>query len=129
MKNVQTLPGVDIQSDRKVLVAKIGTRLKKIVKLQKRKPVCDLEKLHSEGQNVQDALQDKFCAFECESGDVEMQWNNIKKGSVNTTSDLLVKVDWGARKPWITQEVISKMDEERKWMSTTKKKEKKTERR
>ena len=73
---------------------------------------------------MQDALQDKFCAFECESGDVEMQWNNIKKGSVNTTSDLLVKVDWGARKPWITQEVISKMDEERKWMSTTKKKKK-----
>jgi hypothetical protein len=30
-------------------------------------------------------------------------------------SDLVGKVDRKARKPWITQEMISKMDEQRKW--------------
>jgi hypothetical protein len=30
-------------------------------------------------------------------------------------SDLVGKVDRRATKPWITQEIISKMDERRKW--------------
>jgi hypothetical protein len=44
---------------------------------------------------------------------VEVQWNNRKKGVVDTTSDLLVKVERGARKLWIAREVLSKMDEGR----------------
>jgi hypothetical protein len=34
---------------------------------------------------------------------------------LDTTSDLVRKVESTARKPWITQEMISKMDEQRKW--------------
>jgi hypothetical protein len=33
----------------------------------------------------------------------------------DTVSDLVGKVKRRARKPWITQEMISKMDERRKW--------------
>ena len=33
----------------------------------------------------------------------------------DTISDLVGKVEKRARKPWITQEMISKMDERRKW--------------
>ena len=33
----------------------------------------------------------------------------------HTTSDLVGKVEKRARKPWITQEMISKMCERRKW--------------
>ena len=44
-----------------------------------------------------------------------MQWNNIKKCVLHTISDLVGKVEKRARKPWITQEMISKMDEQRKW--------------
>jgi hypothetical protein len=41
---------------------------------------------------------------------------------LDTISDLVGKVEKRARKPWITQEMISKMDERRKWkMSTLKK--------
>jgi hypothetical protein len=45
VKNVQTQPGADIDSDHNLLVAKICTRLKRIIRFQKRKPVWDLEKL------------------------------------------------------------------------------------
>ena len=38
---------------------------------------------------MQDTLEERFGAFECEIVDVEVQWNNIKKGVVDTTSDLL----------------------------------------
>ncbi|PNF41414.1 hypothetical protein B7P43_G14388 [Cryptotermes secundus] len=37
-KNVKTLPGADIDSDHNLLVAKFRTRLKKIIRFQKRRP-------------------------------------------------------------------------------------------
>jgi hypothetical protein len=44
-----------------------------------------------------------------------VQWNNIKECVLDTLSDVIGKVEKIARKPWITQEMISKMDERRKW--------------
>jgi hypothetical protein len=44
VKAVQTQPGADIDSDHNLLVAKICTTLKRIIRFQKRKPVWDLEK-------------------------------------------------------------------------------------
>ena len=44
-----------------------------------------------------------------------MQWKNIKECVLDTISDLVGKVEKRARKPWIAQEMISKMDERRKW--------------
>ena len=38
VKDVQTLPGADIDSDHNLLVAKICTRLKEIIRFQKRRP-------------------------------------------------------------------------------------------
>ena len=40
---------------------------------------------------------------------------NIKYSVLDTISDLVEKVEKKARKPWITHEMISKMDERRKW--------------
>jgi type I site-specific restriction endonuclease len=64
---------------------------------------------------VWDTLEEKLGAMGCESGNVEVQWNNIKECVLDTISDLVGKVEKKARKLWITQEVISKMDERRKW--------------
>ena len=44
-----------------------------------------------------------------------MQWNNIKECMLDTISDLVGKVEKRARESWITQEMISKMGERRKW--------------
>jgi endonuclease/exonuclease/phosphatase family metal-dependent hydrolase len=48
VKDVQTLPGTDIDSDHNLLVAKICTRLKKIMRFHKKKPRWDLEKLYAQ---------------------------------------------------------------------------------
>jgi len=45
----------------------------------------------------------------------EVQWNNIKECILDTMSDLVGKAENRARKPWITQEMISKMGERKKW--------------
>jgi len=63
---------------------------------------------------VQDTLEEKLCAIGYDSGNVEV-WNNIKECVLDTISYLVGKVETRARKPWITQEMISKMDERRKW--------------
>ena len=115
VKDVQTLPEADIDCDHNLLVAKVRTSLKKIIRFQKSRPRWDLEKLHAERQRVQNILEEKLGAIECESGNAEVQWKNTKKCVLDTISDLVGKVEKGARKPWITQEMISKMDERRKW--------------
>jgi len=64
---------------------------------------------------VQDTLEAKLGPMGCESGNDEVQWNNIKECVLDTISDLAGKDEKRARKPWIIQEMISKMDERRKW--------------
>ena len=41
LKDVQTLPGADIDSDHNLLVAKVHTRLKKIIRFQNSRPRWD----------------------------------------------------------------------------------------
>jgi hypothetical protein len=48
LKDVQTLPGADIDSDHNLRVATICNRLKKIIRFQKRIPQWDLEKLYAQ---------------------------------------------------------------------------------
>jgi type I site-specific restriction endonuclease len=64
---------------------------------------------------VQDTLEGKLGANECDSGNVEVQWNNIKECVLDTLSDLAGKIEKRARKPWITQEMINKMNERKRW--------------
>ena len=64
---------------------------------------------------MQDTLEEKLSAIGCDSGNVIVQWNNIKECVLDTISDLVGKVEKRARKTRITQEMISKMDERRKW--------------
>ena len=64
---------------------------------------------------MQVTLEGKLGAIECDSGNAEVQWNNIKECVLDTLRDLVGKFEKRAGKPWITQEMISKIDERRKW--------------
>jgi hypothetical protein len=59
-------------------------------------------------------LEGNLSAIGCDRGDFEVQWNNVKECVLDTLSDLVGKVEKRARKPWIAQEMISKMDKRRK---------------
>ena len=82
--------------------------------------------MYTQKQTVQDTLEGKLGAIGCDSGNVEVQWNNIKECALDTLSDLVGKVEKRARKPWITQEMISKMDEKGDGRTSTLKKAGKT---
>jgi hypothetical protein len=85
--------------------------LKKIIRFQKSRSRWDLEKLYAQRQRVQGTLEEKLSTFECESGNAEVRWKNITECVLDTISDLVGKVEKRARKPLITQEMISKMNE------------------
>jgi hypothetical protein len=72
VKDVQTLPAADIDSDHNLLVAKFCTRLKKIIRFQKRRPRWDLDKLYAQRQRVQDTVEEEFSLFECEGMSAEV---------------------------------------------------------
>jgi len=63
MKDVQTLPAADIDFDHNLLVAKICTRLKKMVTIQKGTPRWSLETLYVQRQRVQNNLEEKLVAI------------------------------------------------------------------
>jgi hypothetical protein len=64
---------------------------------------------------LQDTLEQKCGAAECQSENVEVQQNINKKCVLYIMCDMDGKVDRKAKKPWITQEMISKMDEQKMW--------------
>ena len=67
---------------------------------------------------MQDALEEELGAMECESGNVEVQWNNVRKCVLDTVSYLVERT---ARKPRTAQEISKWMNEGSAGMSTTKK--------
>ena len=83
-------------------------------KIPENRPRWDFEKLYAQRQRVQETLEEKLCAIEYKSGNAEVQWNNIKECMLDTISDMVGKVEKRARKPWLTQEMITKMGKRRK---------------
>jgi hypothetical protein len=57
-----------------------------------------LEKLNTQKQTLQDTLEGKLSAIECESENDKVQWNNIKECVLDTLSDLVRKVEKRAKK-------------------------------
>jgi hypothetical protein len=51
----------------------------------------------SQRQEVHDSIEENLSSIKCESGNVEVQWNNIKKCVLDTMSDLVGKVERRAR--------------------------------
>ena len=59
-------------------VAKVYTRMMKIIRFYKEKLRWDLENLYALPWKVQDTLKEKLSVVICDSGNVEIQWNNSK---------------------------------------------------
>jgi hypothetical protein len=123
MKDVQTVPGADIDSNHNSLIAKISSRLKKIIRFKEIKPGWDVKKLHAQRQKLQGSL-------DCKGGNVEVQWNNTcnKKCVLVAMSDLDGKVERRTRKQWIIRKRSVKwMDKGSGRVSTTNKEGRTTE--
>jgi endonuclease/exonuclease/phosphatase family metal-dependent hydrolase len=116
IKNSRAYPGADVYSDHNLVRAKIGLKLKKIARrnISKKWNMTGLE--DKKGQ-FQRAIETEI-KNEKNSGVLEInsKWNQIKEAIT-----IGAKVVYGfqkarnAKKPWITSEMLHKMDERRKW--------------
>lgn len=59
-------------------------------------------RVYAQRQVVQNTVEEKFGAIACESENVQVQWENIKKSVLDTISDLVEYLEKTARKPWNT---------------------------
>ena len=58
---MQALPGADIVSDHNILIAKICTTLKKIIKFQNRIPQRHMEKLYTQKKSAEYSRKETRC--------------------------------------------------------------------
>lgn len=100
----------------------ITTQIEEYHKVSKGELRCDLGKLYAQ---FQDTREEKRGEIYC-GNKIQGQWKNIKKCLLDTVSELVGKVERNAGEPWITQEMISKMDERRKQKSFNNKERKTT---
>jgi hypothetical protein len=82
MKDVQTLPGAVFDPDHDLLVAKI----EESHKVPKGQTKMECGEVICPKIELQDTLEEKLSAIECEGVNMEVQWNNIKKCVLDTMS-------------------------------------------
>ena len=115
VKNSRAYPGADVYSDHNLVMAKIELKLKKIMKSKRVKRWClnDLEKSKREFQVAVEEEMEKQKDGCKES--VDRQWElikeSIKEGGKRVFGYQQIRT---AKKPWITDKMIEKMDQRRK---------------
>jgi hypothetical protein len=75
VKDMHTMSGADIHFDHNMLVTKMCTRLKKIMRLKNGKPLWIWRSCAQRKEN----LEAHIGAIESESGNYKVQWDNSNK--------------------------------------------------
>ena len=112
VKNAGTLNGADIDSDHNLLVADIETKLKRVKRKVVRKVKWNLEKLKEDRAEVTAMMEQKFDRLK---DNTEVTWEAVKEVLIDTLENDVGKIDVQPKKPWITQEMLEKMRERRKY--------------
>ena len=115
VKNSRSYPGADADTDHNLVVMKINVMLKKIIKTSMKRK-WDMKRLKTNeaafSRSVEDSIQGK------EGSSVESRWKDLKNW-VLKIAKRHVGYQKGRRikKPWVTEEMMTKMEERKKWKS------------
>jgi hypothetical protein len=112
VKNARTYPGADADSDHNLVAMKMELKLKKIVR-GKTQLKWDLEKLKVKKDAFKQDIEDQLT--EREGMTVEMRWERLKDAVTKSARSNIGYKKKKIRKPWITETMIDKMEERRKW--------------
>ena len=116
--DARTYPGADVNSDHNLVAAKIRIKLKKIF-TAKRKSRWNREKVKGpEGHLFKEDIEVQIKSFTAEEEErsVESRWKRLKEAIHESAGQRFGKqMKRKKKKPWITQQMLDKMDERRKW--------------
>lgn len=116
VKNSCSYPGTDVDSDHNLVIMKVGLKLKNVGKA-KLILKWDREKLkNKKREQYVNATNNELVKNTDTEITVNNRWgrlrNTMTKGAESTIGKVKVK---RIKKPWVTEEMLVKMDERRKW--------------
>jgi len=119
VKNARSYPGADIDSDHNLVMMTAAVRLKKNVKKRLSRKKWQLEDIETKTAAFQEGLREELTKrSDGQRTSVEEEWKEfrdaVKKSAKETIGYCKARK---AKKPWVTEEMIRKMDERRKWKS------------
>ena len=115
VKCCKTYPGADAFTDHNLVAMKMFVRLKRL-KRAKRKQKWDIEYLKRNSGPFQRSVEN---AVKSNSGmDINERWIELKRVIHSSAQQQIGRErKKKIRKPWVTKDMISKMDERREWKS------------
>ena len=115
VKNACSYPGADADSDHSLVVMKHSGKLKK--RRRKRKKLqWNLQKLEAKVESFQSKVDEKIRDTKQDDVSIEGRWGMLKNAVLEAgKTEVGYIMGTEARKPWVTDEMIRKMDERRKW--------------
>lgn len=120
VKNARSYPGADICSDHNLVLAEVCVRLKRTAKGKKKEEI-DIDKLKVTGTSVElEKIFVKNLGGKETTLCVDEKWENIKNSLKKAAKETLgVKKGKRKKKEWITEEMLEKMNERRKWKNVS----------
>ena len=119
VKNACSYPGADADTDHNLIVMSQVVTLKKIGKRRKILK-WNLENMEKRAESFQNKVIEKIKENKREEDDIEGDWKTLKQAVLESAkSEIGYKEGVTAKKPWVTEEMIRKMDERRKWKNVT----------
>ena len=113
VKDSRSYPGADVYSDHNLVAMKVDVKLKKMLR-GKRRRKWNVDPLKTKQSALQKDIEKRLKPIV--NGSVEERWSELKDAVINSATDKIgFKGKHMARKPWITKEMISKMEERREW--------------
>ena len=116
VRNSRAYPGADANSDHNLVMAKTGLKLKKIVRSKPKKKWCMSELVNKKGQFQKTVENEIGMRMNDNVRGIEEQWTQLKDAiAVGAEEAFGYQKARTAKKEWITEEMLNKMDERRKW--------------
>ena len=113
--NAKAYPGADANSDHNLVAADIKVKLKVVGKAKSRGR-WDTQNLKDGGVSFRNDLEKKLDGNWKREEDITNRWNTLK-AAIHTTAEETVgyRRDKRIKKPWVTEEMLKKMEERRRW--------------
>ncbi|XP_008484663.1 craniofacial development protein 2-like, partial [Diaphorina citri] len=114
VKKAKTYPGADVDTDHNLLAAEVRTKLKHM----KRRPTpkkWNTDKLKTDDAKPYTEEVEKSLVNQNRSDDIKEEWDLMKNTILNSLENHVGRSVQRSRKEWITQDILDKMEERRKW--------------
>ena len=126
VKQCKTYPGADIGSDHNPLITSVSVRLKRAFPKVQKKETIDWGKLQNpemkekylvDVRNKYELLSLETGEQETATSEQEQKWQRLKE-SIHHANEAAPKLEKKAKKIWMTEEILEKMNERKKAKNT-----------